>query len=98
MRRIAPEQAAVTPLQRTRMRAAALAIKDGTKHIPLRCVHCNSSSVLPDPTMQIEYGEQVLDCAACGRFTRLSTASKQRQREITAYIREGIDLPKGKHT
>jgi len=85
----------VSPLQRARMREAALALKDGRKTIPLRCAFCRSSSVraADDPHNYEPRLGVVLTCAACGKDTRKSTAQAERVREIKAFIKEGIDLP-----
>jgi hypothetical protein len=99
MKTKALKPAEITPLQRARMKAAALAIKEGRKHIPLRCAFCQSTSLANDGDpfqLTSDYeavGEIILSCAACGRLTRLSTARKERKREIMAFIRAGIDLP-----
>lgn len=76
-----------SPVQKARMRAAAVALKTGKQKIALCCRHCHSESIYEDG---IELATYI--CAACGRKTPIREAHNNRRRAMQAFIRQGIDL------
>lgn len=75
LRRIA-EQQEVTPLQRARMLAAAVAIKEGRVVVPIRCSHCKGTGLYEDP-MRETFGE-VLDDETKAKVDRKTLAKSHR--------------------
>ena len=76
-----------TPVQRARMRAAALAIATGSHVIHLTCSHCGASFLIPSPEER-----DVLLCQACGRRTPLDVAHDNRRKRIKEFIEVGVDV------
>lgn len=76
----------VTPLQRARQKAAAVAVANGQKLIPIVCGSCGSPS--------IEQSERngCLHCLQCSRDTPERDAHKARRVEIKRFITDGIDI------
>lgn len=83
-----------SPVQRARMKAAAVAVQRGDVKIPLACGWCNSHSIVQEDntdTPKDPRGRH-LECLSCGKATSIETAKRLRRQKLAAFIRKGIDI------
>jgi hypothetical protein len=83
-----------SPVQRARMRAAAVAIQEGRIEVPLACGWCNGHSVVREQNQDTPKDPRGvhLECLSCGKATSMETARRLRRQKIAAIIRKGIDI------